>query len=306
MNKEKYHFRDWPFLLLAGLLSLLSRLPLWMLYGLAYGLHCLFFNELFGYRRTLVLKNIQNSFPEKSQQEIKMIQKKFFIHLSQVIVEVIKLTTMRKSDLQNRVVYTPESMRILEKYYSEGKSIMIVLGHNCNWEWIGTCSPLWLRHPVLTAYRPLRNRVFDRFMNRMRSRAGCTMASMSELPREMIGRRKQVDATGLIADQTPSNSSNAYWVKFLNQETAFFKGPEYLSKKFNLSVFWASAIKTGKGRYSVNFELITDDPNSFAEGELTRLYASYLERDIRKKPETWLWSHRRWKHKRPEGMPLVE
>jgi Kdo2-lipid IVA lauroyltransferase/acyltransferase len=302
--KNKNTFSDLITYPLVILIRILSFLPLRILYVFA-GITFFLLYHVFKYRRSLVLKNIQNSFPEKTLDETRKIEKKFYAHLSQTIVEVIKLATMPKSQLQKRVVYTPESMRLLEQYYKEGKSIMIVLGHNGNWEWIGTCSPLWLTHPVLTAYRPLKNKVFDRFMTRMRSRAGCIMASMDELPREMIGRRKQVLATGLIADQTPSNTSNAFWVQFLNQETAFFKGPEYLSKKFNLSVFWASATKTGKGQYSVDFQLITDEPKSFAEGQLTRLYTSYLERDIRKQPEIWLWSHRRWKHRRPEGIPMV-
>jgi KDO2-lipid IV(A) lauroyltransferase len=151
----------------------------------------------------------------------------------------------------------------------------------------------------------LRNKAFDRDTLRIRQRTGNWLATMKNLPREMLRNRKNIMATALIADQTPPQD-NAFWVNFLNQETAFFKGTEVLSKKFNTPLIWGKVYRVKKGFYQIDLQLITENPQKYERaGELTRLFASFLERDIQSQPESWLWSHRRWKHQRPAEQELV-
>jgi Kdo2-lipid IVA lauroyltransferase/acyltransferase len=292
---------------LALILRCISFLPLGILYFFSDILFFMLFH-VFHYRRKMVYTNLANSFPGKSTDEIKEIEKRFFRHFSELIVEIIKLQTIPFSELKKRCIYNPASTDKLNKFHDEGRSILIVMGHMGNWEWAGASYPLTQKHKVITAYRPLKNRLFDTLTLKFRARTGNILASMKLLPREMLKLKGTVHAVALISDQTPT-SKNAYWLNFLNQETPFYKGPELIAKKFQMSVFWASVLKIKRGYYAIDLKLIAEDPNApefEKEGALTRIHTSFLENDVHQLPHTWLWSHRRWKHKRPAGFPLVD
>ncbi|MFN2394788.1 MAG: lysophospholipid acyltransferase family protein [Bacteroidales bacterium] len=298
MNKRKFQqYISFPIL---GFQHLISFLPLLVLYSFS-GLLSWLFRNVFYYRLSVVRENLRKSFPDKPKEELIKIEKAFYRNLTDVMVEVIKLKSISSGQLRNRCFYTRESVELLNQYYREGKSILIVMGHMGNWEWAGAAYPLWNSHQIITAYRPLSNKAWNLYMYNMRSRTGNIIVPMKSITRQMLKMRNEVTGTALIADQTPS-VSNAYWVKFLNQETPFFKGAEILSKKFDLPVFWGCVKRVQRGYYKIDLQLITDKPQSFEkEGSLTRLHASFLERDIQEQPESWLWSHRRWKHKMPEN-----
>jgi len=300
-KKNQYTFMTVFSYAMLALTRLLTLLPLKLLLLLspvvAFVLH-----KLVRYRLSIVRDNLQNSFPQLTPNERRNIERRFYTHFSDVLFEVTKLKSITINELKLRCRFSEESVKLLNGYYDRGQSIMIVMGHNGNWEWAGASFPLFNKHQIITAYRPLRDKIFDTDTLKMRKRTGNILVSMRKLPREMIKHRDMIKATALIADQTPSKE-NAFWIKFLNQNTPFFKGPEVLSQKFNTPLFWASVKKIKKGKYTVDVELITDDPSSFnPPGSLTKLFASYLERDIQKQPETWLWSHRRWKHKPQKGL----
>ncbi len=302
MNKKKV--QQYVSLPLLGFQYLVSFLPLPVLYWFS-GLLSWLFRNVFNYRLSVVRENLRNSFPEKTQKELIETEKIFYRNLTDVMVEIIKLKSISADQLKKRCFYSPESVELLNDYHSAGKSILIVMGHMGNWEWAGAAYPLWNRHQIITAYRPLKNKAWDRYMYNMRRRTGNIIVPMKTLTRQMLNMRHEVTGTALIADQTPS-FGNAYWVKFLNQETPFFKGTEILSKKFDLPVFWGCVKRMRRGYYYIHIQLITDKPRSFEkEGSLTRLHTSFLEHDIQQQPESWLWSHRRWKHKMPENVKLV-
>ncbi|MBW6479428.1 MAG: lysophospholipid acyltransferase family protein [Bacteroidales bacterium] len=301
---RNYRMREILSFPMLGLQYLVSFLPLAVLYKFSWLLSWLFYN-VFHYRRKIVRMNLEKSFPEKTVDELRTIEKQFYRNLTDVMVEVIKLKTMSLAQLKSRCFYTPESVQLLNRYHKEGKSIMIVMGHMGNWEWAGASYPLWNNHQVITAYRPLRNKAYDNYILEMRRRTGNIIVPMKKTPMEMIKRRHQTIATALIADQTPG-MDNAFWVKFLNQDTPFYKGTEILSQKFNTPLFWGCVKRVKRGYYHIDLQPITDEPGSFeAEGTLTALHASYLERDIYEQPDSWLWSHRRWKHKLPENTAKV-
>lgn len=288
------------------ILKIASRLPLNVLY-LFCNISYLLVYHIFRYRRKYVYMNLSNSFPDKSNKEIKKTAQDFYRYFCELIAEVIKLQTISFSELRRRCVFTPESTTVLNRFYQEGKSIMIVMGHVGNWEWAGASWPLSQKHNVITAYKPLKNKLFDDLTLHVRERTGNTLASMRAIPKELYRNINRIKAVALISDQTPS-PEHAYWINFLNQETPFFKGPELISKKYNMSVFWGSVMRTKKGHYSIDIKLIAENPNSeefSREGTLTKLHASYLERDILSLPETWLWTHRRWKHSRPAAEQLI-
>lgn len=282
---------------LARLFHWVSYLPLGVLYGISDVLYFLFY-WVFRYRVSVVRQNMEAAFPEMTRSQLRQTERAFFRHLADVIVETIKLRTLSKEELKKRCRYTEQSTQLLNRLYEEGRSIVIIMAHTGNWEWAGASWPLWQKHQILTAYRPLRNPVIDQYMLKTRKRTGNFLAPMKILPREMLGLRKKVTATALIGDQNPPQQ-NAFWVSFLNQQTPFFKGCEILSQKFDYPVLWGQVKKTGRrGYYDIDIQMITEQPRSFTrEGDLTQLHVSFLERDIREQPENWLWSHRRWKHK---------
>lgn len=296
MNK-KYTLLDYLSIPLGTIFRLFSLLPLPILYFFSHLTYFLLYH-LTGYRTKVVRQNLRNAFPEKSPQERKTIERKFYRHLADLMAEVIKLRSISPERLRQHVRYTENAISLLSQHFQRGESVMIVMGHMGNWEWAGAAFPLWQKHQVLTAYRPLRNQVMDQFMHKMRTGTGNWVYPMNSLARKMHEHRSIVSATALIADQTPGRR-NAYWVPFLNQETPFFKGTEKLAQRFNYPLYYASIIKTGRGQYQCDFQLISANPGSFTkEAELTALHAGFLEKDIRRSPEHWLWSHRRWKHKK--------
>ncbi len=304
VNKTKYKIQEILSFPLLGLQYLISFLPLALLYKFSAVLSWLFY-YVFHYRRQIVRKNLVISFPEKTIDEIINIEKRFFRNLTDVLVEVIKLKTISSLQLKKRCFYTPESIALLNQYHKEGKSIMIVMAHMGNWEWAGASYPLWNKHQIITAYRPLRNKIYDKYILKMRRRTGNIIIPMNSIPIEMIKRRRETIGTALIADQTP-RVDNAFWVRFLNQNTPVYKGTEVLSKKFNTPLFWGCVKRVKRGYYHIDLQLVTDNPLSYKEdGMLTALHASYLEMDIKAQPDSWLWSHRRWKHKLPENERVV-
>ena len=302
MRKDK--LRDLLSVPLLSILFLVSLLPLRVLYGFSWLMRGLLYH-VFRYRVNVVRNNLRNAFPEKPEGWIRKTERAFYRHFSDVMVEVVKLRSMSFPNLKKRCIYSERSVELMNKYYDQGRSIMIVLGHVCNWEWAGSAYPLYCKHQIITAYRPLRNKAFDKDTLKMRQRTGNILASMKTLAREMLKNRSGVIATALIADQTPP-PDNAFWIDFLNQPTPFFKGTEILSQKFNTPLLWGSVKRIKRGHYYIDFELITENPASFkTPGELTRLHASFLERDIKNQPDSWLWSHRRWKHIMPAGVSLI-
>ena len=283
------------FYLTVPFLYLASLLPFRVLYLLSDILYLLVY-RVFAYRKNVVLQNLRNSFPEKPANEIDRICRDFYHHLCDLIVETIKLLTISRSTLKKHVQIDDYSL--LERYLEEKQSVILVLGHLGNWEMVAASANLLPVHRVFGIYHPLENRHFDRLMIKMRTRLGGGVYSMKQAYRGMLQNRNEVTATGFIADQTPG-PGNAHWMTLLNQDTAVFRGTEVIARKFDYPVIYVAVTREKRGFYSVQLELMTEHPKSLAEGELTELHTRRFEQNIIKNPEIWLWSHRRWKHKKP-------
>lgn len=175
---------------------------------------------------------------------------------------------------------------------------MIVMGHYGNWEWAGNTFALINKQQLYIIYHPLSNKHFDKLMYKMRTRFGNKLYAMKETMKEMVKNRHEVNVTAFIADQTPS-PDNAYWTTFLNQDTPVFWGTEKISQKMNLPIVYTSVKRVKRGYYEIHCELFVEDPKNTTEGQISELHTKRLEKDIIEQPAIWLWSHRRWKHKRP-------
>jgi len=278
------------------LIYLISILPFKVLYFFSSVVYVIIY-YLLGYRKKVVLENLRNAFPEKSEQEISIIRKKFYRYLCDLFLETFKTYTVSKRAMLRHCFLNPAAKTLFAKMASEGKNIIIVMGHYGNWEWGGNTFSLNCKHQLYVIYHPLANKDFDQFMYRMRRRFGTKLIPMKETFKEMLAHKKELNATAFIADQTPQ-PQNAYWTRFLNQDTPVFRGPELIAKKINYPVVYVKVSRVKRGYYELCAEMLCEDPSKTSEGEITEMHTKRLERDIILQPEFWLWSHRRWKHKR--------
>lgn len=280
----------------SGFTWLLALLPLRILYVFSYLLYFIF-TVFPGYRKAVVMQNLRNSFPEKDEGELRSLSKKFYMHLADMFIEGIKIRHMTEKELLKRFNF--KNPELVNKYTSQGRDAIAAFGHYGNWEWIvGIHRVLDAR--VLTVYKPLHNRYFDRYFLKLRSRYGMELVAMSSTLRRIISYRKEGvnTLTGLVADQTPPKKDIQFWTGFLNHDTPVYMGVEKLARKFDMVVFFFKISKVKRGYYELEAEVICDDAISLDEFELTRLHIKRLEKHILEKPEYWLWSHRRWKHKK--------
>lgn len=273
---------------------ILSAFPFPLLYAISDVLFLVLY-YIIGYRKKITATNLRNAFPEKSDAEIQTITIKYYRHLCDIILETFKLLGMRRSELTKRC-------RIInyELYFdilSGQRSIIVALGHQGNWEWLGAATATRGDGPLQVIYKPLSNPYFDGLMKKIRSRFGATPISDKDVLRQMIATKGSLSTTAFISDQTPP-PDHAFWINFLNQDTPVFIGTEKLARRLNYPVLFAAMRKVKRGYYEVEVLRVCDEPAESDPGSITTAHTRLLEEQIIKQPETWLWSHRRWKHQR--------
>lgn len=275
-----------------GLFYMLSLLPMRILYIISDGIYLLVYYVI-RYRKDVVIKNLEIAFPEKSNAERVKIAKAFYHNLLDSFIETIKLVSASGRFLEKRVTANWE---VLEPLYKAGKSCQLHLGHTFNWEWGHHVLGNHTEYPVLVVYMPLSSPVFEKIMYDLRVRHGNKFIAANKMSKTMESFKETRYLLGLVADQSPGNLDNAYWTNFFGRPTAFVSGPEKGARKENLPVLFASIVKPRRGHYHASLEVACENPAALKEGELTLLYAGYMEKVIRSNPEMWVWSHRRWKH----------
>ena len=271
----------------------LASLPLKVLYPLA-SLITVLNNLFFKYRKEVVIENLKNAFPEKTDQERTRIYKQFFSHFSDTLIETFKMLGNQKGFLPRHVfISNPE---ILDNLYKSGKSVIAVGGHFGNWEWLGTVLGTITPFKTLAVYKPLTNKVIDRMMHSVRSLNNSDLIPMKSIFRTVMSAKQPV-LTYLIADQAPQ-PDHAYWTAFLNQDTPVFMGPEKIAKATGHAVVFLAMKQERRGYYSVHVSEISLEPLTEPAFNITEKHVRALENCIKEDPARWLWSHRRWKHKR--------
>ena len=252
---------------------------------------------VFGYRKKVVTENLRNSFPEKSGKEISQLKRRFYRYFCDMSLEIHKTLTISKEAMLKHCKMNDGSLQLIEKLYAEKRSFIIVMGHQGNWEWGGNTFSILCKHPLYVIYHPLGNKYFNKLIIWMRTRFGTKLIEMKNTFREMVKMKNETTATAFIADQSPF-PENAYWTKFLNQDTPVFKGTEIIARKLNYPIVFINIKKLGRGRYEMFADMLCENPATTSDGEISEMHTKKLEEEIRKNPETWLWSHRRWKHKK--------
>ena len=278
---------------------LLSLLPLRALYVVSDLLYLMLY-RVFGYRKSVVMENLENAFPDRSPDEIEALCSKYYRYLCDLSLEILKTMSISPEAVSRCFTYDDGALAPIQRFHDENQSIILVLGHLGNWELTGAFFMQLGLHPLYVIYHPLANPDFDKLFYKMRTRSGIKLYEMKKTFKSMVRDKDKLTATAFIADQTP-RPDNAHWMTFLNQDTGVFKGTESIAKMLDYPVVYISVIRQRRGLYSLHTEVLAEHPKEMAENELTELHTRRLERDILAHPETWLWSHRRWKHKRPES-----
>lgn len=289
-------------LLYYALLFPLSLLPLSVLY-LFSSLFYVLFLTIFPYRRKVIRQNLKNSFPEKSEKELKKIECAFYKHFSDLLIEGVKNFSISEKELKSR--YRVANPELMEELYKNGKSVLLVSGHYNNWEWLITAQNLLFTHQAVGIGMPLTSGFWDKKLNERRSRFGMKVIH-SKIVKSFFEENRDLVSTLVLSDQSPGDSKKAYWMEFLNQPTAVLFGTEMLAHSYNHAVVFFHTNKVKRGYYEMELQLITDSPKPLEWGEITERHTKLLETEIIKQPAYWLWSHKRWKREIPENMPELK
>ena len=267
----------------------ISDLMFWLLY------------KLVGYRRDVVRKNLTESFPEKSEEELQRIERGFYHFFCDYLVETVKLMTISREEMKRRVVF--KHAELVDEIMGSGQSIALYLGHYCNWEWVSSI-PLWLNPNAWCGqvYHPLENKDFDKLFLKIRERMDAHSIAMQDTLREVVNhkRNNQPIIIGYISDQVPYWTNIHHWVNFLNHDTPVLTGTERIVHKMGHAVLYLDIHRVRRGYYEAEFKLVTREPQKMKDFELTDIYFEMLEKSICRSPEFWLWSHNRWKRTREE------
>ena len=280
---------------------LLSLLPFWILYILA-GFAYLIVYKLIGYRTRVVRNNLRTSFPEKSQEELKKIEKQFYHWLCDYFFETLKLLSISKKELDKRFVITnPE---VITDSFKEGQNVAAILGHYCNWEWLTRVGKDFNneKRKVGIIYHPLYNKVFDKLLIDIRTSESSITVPKKDILRQLLTFKKEgiMSILGYVSDQSPKWENIHLWLPFLNHDTPVFTGGERIMRKMNDAIFYVEMKRPKRGYYTCTYHLITKEPNSLPEHEITRIFFQMLEKTVRNAPQYYLWSHNRWKRTHEE------
>ncbi len=282
------------YFLFLGVIGFFKILPFRLVYILSDGFYFLFYH-LIGYRKSVVRKNLDYAFPEKSKQEKLAIEKKFYRNLTDLILESLKGYTISKKEALKRFYFTnPE---LLKNFYRSGKNVIMTVGHIGNWELANAAVVEKFEHTPTVFYKPLSNEYIDKYLFQSRSRFGAQMIPIYNTALHFSEKRENPTAVYMVADQY-STGKKSKKARFFGKETVFLRGPEFYSTKYNLPVIYIDIKKAKRGHYQATLSILEDNPTQLKENELTQKYANRLEKSIRENPELWMWSHKRWKDKK--------
>lgn len=282
---------------IAASLRALAHLPLPVLYAMTAPLAAAA-HHLIHYRQGVVRQNLAASFPLASSRQLRRIEGKFYKWLGRWTADTLKLAALSPAEARSRMRF--EGLDSAVEALRRGQHVSLFLGHYANWEWVSSL-PLHLPAGVIATqiYHPLENAEADSFLLKARGRFGAISLPMQTAPRQLLEfARHSPTITGYIADQAPGARGVLHWTDFLHHDTAFYTGAERLSAHLHAAAFYLDVQQERPGHYLVSFVPLCADAATLAPGELTEAYARALERTIQRRPELWLWSHRRWKRPR--------
>ncbi|WP_422351660.1 lysophospholipid acyltransferase family protein [Flagellimonas sp.] len=283
------------FILVYPLLWLVSRLPFKALYLLSDGVYVILY-RLVGYRKKVVRANLALVFPNKSELERKTIEKKFYKHLCDMFLEMIKTMGISNEQLQKRFTFTnPEVLHQLEE---KKLSVMLMFPHYASWEWVIALDQ-HIASKGYAIYQKIGNKYFDKLIRDIRQKFGTTLISTKDT-KEIVANNKeqgQLSMYGILSDQSPMIKKTHLWTPFMGVTVPAHTGAELLCKKLNLPAAYLKVTKLKRGHYQGSFKVLSENPEKLPEFELTKAFLKEVEASIYEAPEFYFWTHKRWKHK---------
>jgi Kdo2-lipid IVA lauroyltransferase/acyltransferase len=272
-----------------------AALPLGFLYTVTAVVGWLAY-RVFPYREPVVRENLSIAFPDLDETGLRRLMRQYYANFAQVLAEVIKSPRIAPLELRQRVrIISADEVR---EALGQGRPVLLVAAHQCNWEWLLLALALELGYPVDAAYKPLVDVWAEREMLKVRTRFGSRLVPANDLLPDIIKRRQVVRAIAMVADQEPTKSEHKHWTRFLNRDSAFFLGAEEIARVTRYPTFFVGMRRLARGRYEIEFTPLATGRESLSAGELTERYAKRVEAQIRAAPADWPWSHKRWRLKK--------
>ncbi|RZS90520.1 lysophospholipid acyltransferase family protein [Aquimarina brevivitae] len=281
-------------------LWIISKLPWRIFYTLSTGVYIITY-YLIGYRKKTVTTNLKLAFPNKTDRELKKIRKAAYKHMCDMFLEMIRSLSISKNEMINRFRVT--NIEKIQELEAKGDSIIVMMGHYNSYEWTNAID-LISDFKCVGIYKPIKNKYFDRLAHRIRGRFDARLIPSAKVFREMTkDQRKEnpeLSLYGLISDQSPKLNHGMFWTSFMGITVPTFMGGEVLSKRLGLSIFYLHVQKVKRGYYEATLIPISEDPKSEEDYTITKTFTKLLETQIKQKPENYLWTHKRWKHRNAE------
>ncbi len=274
-------------------LQLLSHLPLRALYAISSVLYIAIY-YIVGYRRQVVRTNLTQSFPEKSISEIIKIEKEFYHYFADLMVEIVKMSSISKAEVLKRVKMI--NFETADAYFAKGESVVACSGHYGNWELGMMASGLRFEAVPHVIYKPINNKPFEAWFNKLRTKFGNVFVPMRRTLRDVVATKNQLTLFCFASDQTPKRAEIQHRVMFLNQSTPALMGLEKIAIQTKRPVFYFDVKRVARGYYEIECVPMCMKPEETSPYEITELFFKHLEESIHKNPAYWLWSHKRWKH----------
>ncbi|MEC8599389.1 MAG: lysophospholipid acyltransferase family protein [Bacteroidota bacterium] len=281
------------YLIVYPYLFLISRMPFNILYAFS-DITCFFVYRIIRYRRNIVRSNLMIAFPEYEVSKIKEIEKKFYSHFCDIFLEIIKSMGMSKAEMLER--FNVQNIGILKFFEKEKRSIFLICGHYSSWEWMMSLG-YHIKHKGYGIYRPIRNRYFDRLINKIRRCHNSEMIPQKKAVEIIKSKelKKELGVYGFASDQSPRPKSSTYWINFLGKKVPAYSGAESLSRDLNIPVVFSKINRIKRGYYNVEFKVISSFPKNTKKSMITNTYTKWLEKQIFEDPSQYLWTHKRFK-----------
>jgi len=282
------------FYLTFPLLFLISRLPFPIFYKLS-DLICFLLYRVFGYRKKVVRSNLKLSFPEYSRKELSLIEGRFYSHLCDLFLEIIKSMGMSKKEMIKR--FHVKYIEVLTQFEEKNRSVFLMCGHYSSWEWMMSLG-YHMNHKGYGIYTPIRNPYFDNLIRKIRSRHDAYMISQrtAAFNIKRMEDSNQRGVFGFASDQSPRAKPQNYWRSFMGVEVPVYTGAERLARELNIPIVFAKINRVKRGFYEVEFKLLTDSPKKLMSNVITDTFTEWLEEQIRKDPSQYFWTHKRFKY----------
>ncbi|CAN1553272.1 HtrB Lauroyl/myristoyl acyltransferase [Flavobacteriaceae bacterium] len=284
------------YIFLYPILWCISMLPFRILYIVSDGVYLLTY-YIIGYRKKTVRENLALALPHLSEKERLVIEKKSFRHMCDVFLEMIKTLTISKSEMDKRYVFN--NLEVYSDLEKKGKSIALLCAHYASYEWAVSMNSK-ADFESYAVYKKINNRYFDKLVRDIRSKFKATLITTKETIPVMASnfRNNKLGLYGLVSDQSPKLGSFFHWNTFMGIEVPIHTGGEMLAKKYDMNVIFLRTKKVKRGYYEATFEVLSDNAKEVPNYEITDQFLKLVEEQIYEQPEFYLWSHKRWKHRR--------